>query len=156
MEMTATTDWRWIAERPEIVSEMERPKTVEPSKYRLYTKIANTVALGVVTHWDDLDERVRHALRLLVVGTFEPHKIASKWVRLASNVQVFAAFVRDREAVSEYTTALRRARQAVMTAVERENERYQGALSSALAEATEGTRRSEMTAREASAFIRTL
>jgi hypothetical protein len=157
MSMTATADWRWIAEKPELVEEAARPKTVRASKYRLYTQVANAVTKVVEQHWGDMDERFRHLLRVTVACTLEPSGVFTKWEVFVSAAQVATAFVLDREAVSEYVSAIALARRTVLNAIERESADYQAILGSAIAEVTSGTTgRSTMTAREASELTRTL
>jgi hypothetical protein len=158
MSTTMTADWRWIAERPELIRETVRPKTVRPSKYRLYAQVASAVTLVVNQHWNDIDERFRHLLRVTVACTLaEPSSVVSKWEMFVSAGQVLCAFLLDREAVSEYVSAITAARKAVMNAIERESEEYHAVLNSAIAEVTSGTTgRSTMTAREASELTRSL
>jgi hypothetical protein len=153
----ATADWRWIAEKPQLVKEIERPKTAEPSKYRQYAAIANSLAVGVDQHWDSLDERIRHGLRVFAACTLEPQHAVSGWAVLQSRVSMTIAFYKDREAVTEYLTAIARARRAILGSIERENSDFQKVLISAVTDVTNGsTGRSTMTAGEASDFIRSI
>jgi len=157
MSMTATADWRLIADKPELVRQIERPTTAEPSKYRQYAALANSLAVAVDQDWAGLDERIRHALRIIASCTMEPHRVISQWEMFRSRVTLTVAFNKDREAVLEWSEALKRARSAVLSAIERENEDYTRSLTMAINEATSGaTERPTMTAREASDFIRSL
>ncbi len=157
MSMTATADWRWIADRPELVKEIEQPKTARPSKYRFYAQVLHVLTHAVEQHWNEMDERFRHLLRVFVACTFEPKGVFTKWDMLLSSSSVLVAFVVDREAVGQYIAAASVARKAVLTAIERESPEYQGTLAAAIAEVTKGTTgRSTMTAREASELTRSL
>jgi len=148
MSISATADWRRIAQEPALVRELERPTTAQPSKYRLY---------AIERHWDDMDERYRHLLRVSLACTLEPQHVFSPWEKFVSNAKMSTARLLDRDAVNEYLTAIHAVRKAVTRAVEGESEGYHETLRAAIAEVTNGTAsRPSMTAREASELVRAL
>ena len=157
MSNTVAVDWQLIVDKPSIVRQIERPTTAKPSKYRQYAQIANALANHVDQHWDNLDESIRHALRVTVSCTLEPNRVFSQLEVFSSTAAMMVAFLMDREAVLEWSSAVKRARASVLNAMERENEEYGRILSSALSEVTNRDPKSPtMTAQEASAFIRSL
>jgi hypothetical protein len=157
MSISATADWRRIAQEPALVRELERPTTAQPSKYRLYAKLAESLQYAIERHWDDMDERYRHLLRVSLACTLEPQHVFSPWEKFVSNAKMSTARLLDRDAVNEYLTAIHAVRKAVTRAVEGESEGYHETLRAAIAEVTNGTAsRPSMTAREASELVRAL
>lgn len=150
-------NWQMIIDKPSIIRKIKQPTTTKPSKYRQYAKIANELANHVNKYWDNFDESIRHNLRVAVSYTLEPNKIFSQLSMFCSNATMMVVFLMDREAVLEWSIAVRRMQASVLNSIERENQEYKRILSSTLSEITNHDSKSiTMTAKEASAFVRSI
>ena len=154
MGTSATLDWqRELANEPETIEQMTRPRTSEPSAYWTFAKIADAVAESIELRWPELDPPVREAAALMVEMTFQKPPLFEFMKR---TFYVAWAYRKDPEAVSSYFGSMQRARSAILRAIEREHSDYDATLCNAIEEAVSGGDRPRMTAAEASARLRSL
>ncbi len=153
--LATPVDLKRLADEPEEIERIGRPTTANPSVYFAYAKLAEYVADAAENRWDQTDERIRHAARLLAGLTFNRPKWWD-WRYLRSVLSLSRAYRQDPDAVAAYLNQVRRARNSVLEAIERENPDYQQAVTEALREAVSLEKRESMTAGQASEWIRSI
>lgn len=120
-----------------------------PSSLARVTESAERLVGLVEKRWEELPKEVRHLLHAVAYETLRPVR-----PRIRDRIAFAAVVLRDGvEAVAAYTRAMQRLRDAVLSAIEREDPRYRQAVVEVLASAEDTKTQRGMTAGEMGAWI---
>lgn len=132
MDSTFTIDLKGI-ERPS-------PRTSDASALRELTQQVNRATLKVERYWGELpvEERDAYLHFAYAVTEFrneEPHRLRSLFERSIAGFNLFLITLKgEQEAFVEYAVAMQRFVEAVLDAIEHENDAYQEAVTETLQE----------------------
>lgn len=150
-----------IAMSPTEIREIFQPRTANSLRLWDMAQKANALAVEVEERWEELPEDKRELLTTFAYAIIEPPqglqgKLLDFIDRVSAAWNIIAIyFKKEQDALAVYTVAYERLLNAILNAIERENDDYQVALSEALEETflNLGSIKT-MTAEEASERIR--
>ncbi|MBC6480124.1 MAG: hypothetical protein GDA56_22410 [Hormoscilla sp. GM7CHS1pb] len=142
---------------PNEIQQIFQPRTSKSSRLWDLAQTANSLAQTVEDHWDDLIDEGRDLLAAFAYEAIDPPAgILGRFRTLINRVYLaIIVFKGEQDAFIAYANACQHLINAILSAIEREDEAYQQTLSEALAEVLAESKTSKaMTAEEACEWIR--
>lgn len=139
------------------IREIFEPRTSKSSRFWDLAEKANYLAETVEDSWEDLTDETQDLLAVFAYDAIDPPSgILGRFRTLVNRVYLaIIVFQGEQDAFIEYASACEHLVNAILSAIEREDETYQQTLSEALAEVwAESETSKAMTVEEACEWIR--
>ena len=117
--------------QPQQVKQLASPHSAKPPHLYHLAQRAERLAVLVEEDWDALSDEMKHLLTCLAYDSLEQPRFSLKHLFLRLRWSWMVAF-NDEDALLQYRASFARLRNAVLDAVESENEDYQADLAEAL------------------------
>ena len=117
--------------QPKQVKQLASPHSAKPPYLYQLAQRAERLAVLVEEDWDSFSDEMKHLLTYLAYDSLEPPRFSLKHLFLRLRWSWIVAFD-DEDALLQYRASFASLRNAVLDAIESENEDYQADLAEAL------------------------